>query len=231
MFTGLIENLGMMDSLESNRFILTVLKPSTTSILSTLSIGDSIAVDGVCLTAENLTEDGFIATVSSETLQRTNLSQKVKTTNYVNLESSLCVGSKLGGHFVTGHVDGIGSLVSCTPTNKAWELTFAAPYSRVQEWSDFIQPYLITKGSIAVNGISLTIAECDLSGTWFTIAVIPHTYTHTNLCYLKPGDLVNIEGDILGKYVEKFISKTLISKKSNINSDISSDFLVKQGYL
>ena len=90
---------------------------------------------------------------------------------------------------------------------------------------------MITKGSIAVNGISLTIAECDLSGAWFKVSVIPHTYNYTNLYYLKPGDLVNIEGDILGKYVEKFLGKTLESTKSNMSLDISSDFLRKQGYL
>ncbi len=231
MFTGLIENLGFIDSLESDRFVLTVLNPSPTSILSNLSIGDSIAVDGVCLTAENFTENGFVVTVSPETLQRSTLSQKIKTASYVNLESSLCVGSKLGGHFVTGHVDGIGSLVNYTSTNKAWEMTFAAPSSKVREWSNFIQPYLVTKGSIAINGISLTIAECDLSGAWFKVSVIPHTYNYTNLYYLKPGDLVNIEGDILGKYVEKFLGKTLESTKSNMSLDISSDFLRKQGYL
>ena len=132
MFTGLIENLGVIDSFESDRFTLSVLNTSTTSILSTASVGDSIAVDGVCLTVESFTDNSFTVTVSPETLQRTTLSEKIKTTNYVNLESSLCVGSKLGGHFVTGHVDGIGSLVNYFSTNKAWEMTFASPSSKIQ---------------------------------------------------------------------------------------------------
>ena len=229
MFTGLIENLGVIDSFESDRFTLSVLNTSTTSILSTASVGDSIAVDGVCLTVESFTDNSFTVTVSPETLQRTTLSEKIKTTNYVNLESSLCVGSKLGGHFVTGHVDGVGSLVNYISTNKAWEMTFAAPSSKIQEWSNFIEPYLITKGSIAVNGISLTIAECDVSGNWFKVSVIPHTYAYTNLHYLRPGNLVNIEGDILGKYVEKFLSSTLKSTKDR-QSNINSDFLAEQGY-
>ncbi|WP_048322917.1 riboflavin synthase, partial [Crocosphaera watsonii] len=194
MFTGLVQGLGIIRPLESDRFTLSIPDGDSSPILSDLAIGDSVAVDGVCLTVEEIVKDGFVATASPETLKRTTLSQKIATASYVNLEHSLRVGSKLGGHFVTGHVDGLGCLQEAIATDKAWEITFTAPSSRWPQWENFIQPYVIPKGSVAVNGISLTVAECDAEGTWFKAAVIPHTYSQTNLCYLKNGDLVNIEG-------------------------------------
>ena len=229
MFTGLIQGLGVIRPLESDRFTLSIPNASDSPILSDLAIGDSVAVDGVCLTVEEIISNGFVATASPETLQRTTLKQKIQTANYVNLESSLRVGGKLGGHFVTGHVDGVGCLQEATATDKAWEMTFKAPSSQLEQWEDYIQPLLIPKGSVAVNGISLTVAECDAEGTWFKAAVIPHTYSQTNLCYLKTGDWVNIEGDILGKYVAKLLRRPLQTNYSG--SDISLTFLTKHGYL
>ncbi|HAC62360.1 MAG TPA: riboflavin synthase [Cyanothece sp. UBA12306] len=229
MFTGLIQSLGRIHPLDSDRFTVALNHDTASAILSDLDLGDSVAIDGVCLTVEEITPDGFVATASPETLQRTTLGIKAQTATYVNVEPSLRVGSKLGGHFVTGHVDGLGCLVEAIATNQAWSLTFAAPPSLMEQWQRSIERYLIPKGSVAVNGISLTVAECDRLGGWFKAAVIPHTYDQTNLCYLKIGDWVNIEGDILGKYVAKLLGKSFDSHQSS--EEISLSFLAEHGYL
>ena len=223
MFTGLIQGLGSIQTTTSDRLLI---KTDAHLILTDLAIGDSVAVDGICLTVETLLKDGFTATASPETLNRTTLNQyQQNQADYVNLETSLRVGSKLGGHFVSGHVDGVGCLVESLPTEKAWEMIFSAPANLEDQWQQFIARYLVQKGSIAVNGISLTVAECDPQGTWFKAAVIPHTYSETNLTYLKPGDWVNLECDILGKYVEKLLNYPHAS-----NSSITLEFLSEHGY-
>ncbi len=224
MFTGLIQGLGTLHSLEGDRFSVSVNEQAAKTILNDLAIGDSVAVDGVCLTVEAILLDGFVATASSETLQRTTLGTLTHTTASVNLEPSLRVGSKLGGHFVTGHVDGLGCLIESVATDRAWELIFAVPSALSEQWQQFIAPYLIDKGSIAVNGISLTVAQTDEGGNWFKTAVIPHTYGETNLHSLKIGDWVNLEADILGKYVAKLLGYRL-------PSDIDLAFLGEHGYL
>lgn len=192
-----------------------------------IALGDSIAVDGVCLTAEKLTDDGFIATVSPETLSRTTLGKASQTAAYVNIEGSLRVGGKIGGHFVSGHVDGVGCLIQSIATENAWELTFGAPSELTPQWQRYLARYLVSKGSIAVNGISLTIADCDPQGSWFKVAVIPVTYAETNLAYLQTGDWVNLEGDILGKYVEKLLG---YHQSSTQPADINLAFLSEHGY-
>ena len=223
MFTGLIQGLGSIQTTTSDRLLI---KTDASLILTDLAIGDSVAVDGICLTVETLLKDGFTATASPETLNRTTLNQyQQNQADYVNLETSLRVGSKLGGHFVSGHVDGVGCLVESLATEKAWEMIFSAPANLEDQWHEFIARYLVQKGSIAVNGISLTVAECDAQGTWFKAAVIPHTYSETNLTYLKPGDWVNLECDILGKYVEKLLNYSHAS-----NSSITLEFLSEHGY-
>jgi riboflavin synthase len=221
VFTGLIQGLGIIQTLESDR-----LRISTTSplILADLALGDSVAVDGICLTVETLLEQGFAATASPETLGRTTLNQKFAGIEAVNLETSLRVGSKLGGHFVTGHIDGVGCLLESVATAQAWEMIFTSVPSQEAQWHQFIAPYLAVKGSIAVNGISLTIADCDAQGNWFKVSVIPHTYRETNLKDLQVGDWVNLEGDILSKYVEKFL-------KHEEKSSISLEFLAAHGYI
>ncbi len=229
MFTGLIQGLGSIESLEKDRFTLSVLKNNSQDILSDLAIGDSVAVDGICLTVEEILADGFVATASPETLSRSTLGNRDHATKYVNLETSMRVGSKLGGHFVTGHVDGIGCLIESISTDKAWEMTFAAVPSLADSWQDYIARFIIPKGSVSVNGISLTVAECDREGSWFKVAVIPLTYADTNLCYLKIGDWVNIEGDILGKYVDRLLGHRL--GNTSQKEDISLSFLSEHGYL
>ena len=229
MFTGLIQGLGSIDSLEKDRFTLSVLPNNSQDILSDLAIGDSVAVDGICLTVEEILADGFVATASPETLSRPTLGNRDRASKYVNLETSLRVGSKIGGHFVTGHVDGIACLIESLSTDKAWEMTFAAPPSLADRWQDSIASAIIPKGSISVNGISLTVADCDREGSWFKVAVIPVTYRETNLKYMKIGDLVNIEGDILGKYVDKLLNHRFGSNSDR--EDISLGFLSEHGYL
>lgn len=228
MFTGLIQGLGNIKTLGNDLFVIDIDKNAQNVICIDLAIGDSVAVDGICLTVEKITGNGFIATASPETLQRTTLSESTKKNKKVNLETSLRLGSKIGGHFVSGHVDGVGCLLESVNSQKAWEMTFTAPSHLQTQWHDYISPYIVSKASIAVNGISLTIADCDREGKWFTVAVIPHTYQETNLSLLQSGDEVNLESDILGKYVDRLISHRLGNK--TMQEDISLDFLLQHGY-
>lgn len=230
MFTGLIQSLGKIRPLGNDRFAVVVSGKNVPSVMSDLAIGDSVAVDGVCLTVEEILAPGFVVTASPETLQKTSLGHSSRTGDYINLETSLRVGSKIGGHFVTGHVDGVGCLVESLRTQQAWEMCFGAPQSLANQWQDKIARYLIPKGSIAINGISLTVTECDPLGNWFKVAVIPHTYSNTNLCYLGSGSWVNLESDILGKYVNKLLNH----RENNGNQrddDVSLSFLAEHGYL
>jgi riboflavin synthase len=220
MFTGLVEAIGSLQVLDAEHVEIGGL-PGQSSVLKDLAIGDSVAVDGVCLTVEEIYPMGFVAGISPETLRLTTLGY-ARRERRVNLETSLRVGSKLGGHFVTGHVDGLGVLESAVATATSWEMRFG-------EVDPKVASYVLRKGSVAINGISLTVADCDAAGSWFTVAVIPHTYEMTNLSKLQPGDRVNLEGDILGKYVEKF----LLSPKSGGSpkeGGVTIDFLAENGY-
>lgn len=226
MFTGLIQGLGKIQPVGQDRLQITCQPATSGLIMPDLELGDSVAVDGVCLTVTDIMAQGFVAVVSPETRDRSTLSQP--DSGYVNLETSLRVGSKLGGHFVTGHVDGIGYLESSTQTATSWEMTFTTSMTQVAR-------YILPKGSIAVNGISLTVADCHPSGSWFKVAVIPHTYQETNLQYLQPGSPVNLEGDILGKYVEKFLrsgsSQNQTSELPTTLEELTPAFLAEHGYL
>ena len=228
MFTGLVQSLGSIESYGSDAVEIGIASNNYGSIMSDLAIGDSVAVDGVCLTVETILERGFIATASPETLSRTTLGDRDRAAKYVNLETSLRMGSKIGGHFVTGHIDGIGCLSEAISTATSWEIRFEMPTGMDEQWRDRIGRYLVSKGSIAVNGISLTIAKCANDGSWFSAAVIPHTYTETNLSCLQAGNLVNLESDILGKYVDRLVSHRLPS--NNKTEDISLSFLAEHGY-
>lgn len=229
MFTGLIQALGTIQPLGGDRFDVSCRTDASEVILQDLAIGDSVAVDGICLTVEEILHQGFVATASDETLYRTTLGQREYAAIYVNLETSLRVGSKLGGHFVTGHIDGIGCLQESLQTPNSWEMRFTAPTALTHQWNRQIGRYLVPKGSIAVNGVSLTIASCDPQGSWFKAAVIPHTYAQTNLSHLQIGSWVNIESDILGKYVEKLLSQQGFS--SEPTEEITPAFLAEHGYL
>lgn len=229
MFTGLIQAQGWIEERDRDRLTIRLAGDRPAPFWDDLALGDSVAVDGACLTVEAVLPGGFVAAVSPETLQRTALGQ-VSTDRRVNLETSLRLGSKLGGHFVTGHVDGVGQLVATSATRLAWELTFAPVPERQEQWQGAIARYLIAKGSIAVNGISLTVAACDRDSQWFRVAVIPHTYAATNLQQLRPGDWVNLESDILGKYVEKLLGQPPV-KNAARDEELSPQFLAEHGYL
>lgn len=226
MFTGLIEALGQIQPEDGDRFAITV--PHVPLFPEALEIGESVAVDGVCLTVEKILAQGFVATASPETLKRTRLGQLIPGRDRVNLETALRVGSKLGGHFVSGHVDGVGQLLESRSTQKAWEMSFTAVPTLTEQWDRHIARYLVPKGSIAVNGVSLTVVECAADNRSFSVAVIPHTYAETNLRDLTPGSWVNLESDILGKYVDKLLN---FHNSSQQNEDLSLAFLAEHGYL
>ncbi|MBD2183785.1 riboflavin synthase [Planktothrix sp. FACHB-1355] len=222
MFTGLIQSLGTIHLQAEDKLRIYCSGKAADPILQDLAMGDSVAVDGVCLTVEEILPAGFVADASPETLRRTTLGGKIEEDAWVNLETAVRVGTKLGGHFVTGHVDGIGCLQTVELAGNSWEMSFTAPES--------IARYIVLKGSIAVNGISLTVADCNSAGTWFKVAVIPHTFTQTNLSHLKIGSWVNLEGDILGKYIEKL----LLSRSNAVfahQDEITPAFLSEHGYL
>lgn len=229
MFTGLIQELGTIQQQTKDSLQIIVKNGENSPVLSNLEIGDSVAVDGICLTVETILPQGFVATASPETLGRTTLGKREQSAQYVNLETSLRVGAKIGGHFVTGHVDGIGCLKESIATQTSWEMSFYKPSDIESQWQQNIAPYLVSKGSIAVNGISLTIADCAPDGSWFKAAVIPHSYAATNLACLRSGNLVNLESDILGKYVDRLVSHRL--GKESPQSDISFGFLAENGYI
>ena len=162
------------------------------AIITDAAVGDSVAVDGVCLTVTAVGDGELSFDAVPETLSRSTLND-VRVGDRVNLESSLRAGGKIGGHFVLGHVDGVGKIEGVRNLTDSAEIRVAAPRE--------VMRYVVEKGSVAVNGISLTVASCDSAG--FTVAVIPHTLSVTTLGQKKPGERVNLEADILGKYVEK----------------------------
>lgn len=194
MFTGIVEETGRIEVITQNADSAT-LKIYAEKVLEDISIGDSIATNGVCLTATKITENAFLADVSKETLLKTNLLQASKK-DKVNLERALTLQARLGGHIVTGHVDGIGKVVIWDDKRTYFDLGIQLDQHLLQ--------YVVHKGSIAINGISLTIA--DIQKDIVKIAIIPHSFTNTNLALMKLNDQVNIECDILGKYVERLLN-------------------------
>jgi riboflavin synthase len=164
-----------------------------------LQLGDSVAVDGVCLTVTHRSDQGFKADVSEETLSRTTLAAKAVRRGWVNLEPALRLADRLGGHLVSGHVDGLGTVVAVEQQPASWRL--------VLRWQDpSYGRYVCEKASVAVDGISLTVADCSADGAEFWIAVIPHTWSSTTLQHLRAGDAVNLEADLLAKYTERLLA-------------------------
>ncbi len=220
MFTGLVQTVGWAEWAGSGGNRLRI-EMSWDPLQRSLELGDSVAVDGLCLTVVGIWADGFEADVSPETRQRSTLGIRQGRWR-VNLEGSLRAGDKIGGHFVSGHIDGIGHLIHQTDQGTAWMLGFRVP--------DPIARYIVPKGSIAINGISLTVANPQQEGCYFETAVIPHTYEHTSLSHLGVGDPVNIEADILGKYVEKLLRHPDPDSSSGNSPDLSLAFLAEHGY-
>ena len=193
MFTGIIEHMGQISRVEQNAqgAVLTIHTPG---LASSLAVSNSIAVNGCCLTVVTLKGDFFTADLSPETIAKTTLT-RIGEGRAVNLEQPMSAGKEFGGHFVLGHVDGVGKVAKLDRDGDSWRYAVEVPPG--------IAPYVVLKGSITIDGISLTVADWD--GRVAEIAVIPYTYDHTNIRDRKPGDPVNLEGDVLGKYIEQHL--------------------------
>lgn len=215
MFTGIIEEIGVIKEFsKSGNSALVVV--GCKKILEDAKIGDSIAIDGVCQTVTSLSSSSFSAQVSGETLGVTTFS-KFKSGMKVNLERALTLNGRLGGHIVTGHIDGLGKVKQIQKLNEFYNIKIEVEKNSTR--------YIAKKGSITVNGISLTIA--DIVSNEVSLAIIPHTFENTSLNNLKSGDFVNIEVDILAKYVEKILST---DNNTNGNTTLDENFLKENGF-
>lgn len=216
MFTGIIEEIGVIKKItkgvNSEKLLIQCNK-----VLEETKLGDSICTNGVCLTVTDINDHSFQADVMTETLLRSNLGN-LTLGSEVNLERALTLSSRLGGHIVSGHIDGVGKIVSLKRIDNSIEVTIEAKLS--------ILKYIIEKGSITIDGISLTVTYVDNKA--FKVCIIPHTGENTILLKKKVGESVNLECDILGKYVERLLSFKVEEKKK---SNISEDFLRENGFI
>lgn len=216
MFTGLVEEIGTIQSiLKGTKSAKLVIKAH--KILDGVQLGDSIAVNGVCLTVTDFTSHSFSLDVMAETIRNTNLKNLVSGSS-VNLERALRLGDRLGGHLVSGHIDGIGLIQAFEQEDNAVWVSVAA--------SPEILKYVIAKGSIGIDGISLTVAYVD--NRILKVSVIPHTKNVTTLLSKKTGDEVNLECDMIGKYIEKLIS---FKEDNSLKSSIDMKFLSDNGFI
>lgn len=216
MFTGIIEGLGTVRGITPMGGGVR-LNIKSDFPLDGVALGDSIAVNGACLTAVHVEPRGFEVDVSPESLSRSTMGH-AKVGDRVNLERALCLGDRLDGHLVTGHVDGMGRVTTIRSAGNAWLFFFEVPEALCR--------YIVEKGSVAVDGISLTVNACDKKG--FQVSIIPHTAKITTLGLRKVGDLVNIETDLIGKYVERFTQRAQGRKVEKV---VDEAFLVKAGFV
>lgn len=210
MFTGIIEEIGTVEQIITGTKSCS-LRIRAEKILSDAHIGDSIAVNGVCLTVTDFKESYFTADVMPETMRRTGLGRLAKGSR-VNLERAMQSGGRFGGHIVAGHIDGTGTIIGMTRDDNAVWIKIAADRG--------ITKYIVEKGSVTLDGISLTIA--DVTSESFAVSIIPHTAAQTTLSERKIGDKINIECDIIGKYIEKLTQHS--------SEGITEDFLRKYGF-
>ncbi len=213
MFTGIIEEIGHLQSIKRNSSSA-VLTISADKVLEGTRIGDSIAVNGVCLTVVGMNGNSFDADVMHETLDRSSLSL-LRTDSKVNLERAMAANGRFGGHIVAGHVDGTGRITNVKKDDNAVWYTIKA--------DENIMRYIIEKGSVAIDGISLTVA--DTGRDYFKVSVIPHTRQLTILSDKKAGDIVNIENDCVGKYIEKFMNSS-----DRDHGHLTKEFLLSNGF-
>lgn len=213
MFTGIIEDLGSIKSIKrgARDFIIEIEAPR---LVPELAIGDSIAVNGTCLTVTVKSKLSFTVDVMPETISKTALSD-LKKGDKVNLERAMTLSSRLGGHMVAGHVDGVGVIKSKKGDSNALLIKISAPES--------VTRYLIDRGSIAIDGISLTVM--DYGDDFVAVSIIPHTAKVTTLGFKEPGDKVNLEADLIGKYVEKFVGK-----QKDKDPELTMDKLREHGF-
>lgn len=214
MFTGIIEEVGKVSKIHKQGEFA-VLTITGKRIFDDMKLGDSIAVNGVCLTVTEFGSNHFSADVMSETLNRTSLGD-LQPNSPVNLERAMAANGRFGGHIVSGHIDGIGEISEITPAhNSTWYRIKTSPK---------LLRYIIEKGSITIDGISLTVVDVDQES--FRVSIIPHTLAETNLGTKKIGSIVNLENDIIGKYVEQLLSKG----GEQPTSTLSREFLAKAGF-
>lgn len=215
MFTGIVEEVGTVKAVQKGS-ASSFIKVQANKIFEDMHLGDSIAVNGVCLTVTDFNGNIFSADVMNETLSRSSLGQ-LKNGSPVNLERAMAANGRFGGHIVSGHIDGTGTISKIENDGIAVWYTISAPTD--------IMRYIVEKGSIAIDGISLTVAA--VNDSTFSVSIIPHTAEQTILSVKKVGDIVNLENDIVGKYVEKLMKPTETSAKP---SGITMDFLAKNGF-
>ena len=197
MFTGLIAELGRITAIEKaeSSAVFTVSAPA---LISQIALGDSVAVNGVCLTATSIAGDSFTADVMVQTLAVTSLSQ-LAVGSPVNLELAALLNTRMGGHMVQGHVDGVATVVGLTPGEKWAQFDISVP--------EKLAKYIVNQGSICLDGVSLTVGEINDANNVVTVWLIPETLERTNLATKLPGDLINVEVDVLAKYVERLLAK------------------------
>ena len=221
MFTGIIEEVGSVASIRkgAHSCVLTV---NASRILEDVHLGDSIATNGVCLTVTSFTSYSFSADVMHETLNRSSLGS-LHIGSPVNLERAMLAGGRFGGHIVSGHIDGVGTISSIKEDDNAVWYTVEAPSN--------ILRYIIEKGSITLDGISLTVAKVTNSN--FSVSIIPHTRAQTNLASKKVGDVLNLENDLVGKYVERLMLQPIAASQEQPeqkSSGITKEFLSHYGF-
>ena len=220
MFTGIVEEVGSIAGVKRGQ-VSSSLKVKGSKIFEDINIGDSIAVNGVCLTASGIDREGrtFDADVMAETLRRSNLGSLTKGSE-VNLERAMPAYGRFGGHIVSGHIDGTGNIVSMKREENAVWVTVNAP--------SYIIKYIVEKGSVAIDGISLTVA--GVGNDSFKVSIIPHTGSETTLLTKKQGDRVNLENDIIGKYVERMLNFGSAGADSNRSNGITMAMLTENGF-
>ncbi len=220
MFTGIIEEIGSVRTLNASAGSA-VIEVNAAKVLEGTAIGDSIAVNGVCLTVASMRDGCFRADVMPESLRRTNLGL-LRAGSKVNLERAVQLGGRFGGHIVSGHIDGTGRIISLVREANAIWITV--------EVHAGLMRYIVEKGSVAIDGVSLTVAAVG-TGT-FKVSVIPHTQDETTLVSRKPGDMVNIENDMIARYIERFVGAGAVSGGSEepSNGGLTLEFLQKNGF-
>lgn len=221
MFTGIIEEVGSVASIRKGAHSC-VLTMNASRVLEDVHLGDSIATNGVCLTVTSFTNHSFSADVMHETLNRSSLGS-LHIGSPVNLERAMLAGGRFGGHIVSGHIDGVGTISSIKEDDNAVWYTVEAPSN--------ILRYIIEKGSITLDGISLTVAKVTNSN--FSVSIIPHTRAQTNLASKKVGDVLNLENDLVGKYVERLMLQPIAASQEQPeqkSSGITKEFLSHYGF-
>ncbi len=220
MFTGLIESTGQLRRMTPRGPGVQLSIGAPRPLVAELTLGESVACDGACLTVTGMFDDSFTVDASAETMQRTTLGDR-RVGDRIHLERALRVGDRLGGHIVSGHIDTTGTVRAKIQTGEALQVSFDVPVS--------MRRYLVEKGSIAIDGVSLTVNTVDETG--FSVVLIPHTQGVVHLHAKAPGARVNLEADILGKYVERLLFSRETESTSPAPSSVGLDLLARSGFL